>query len=1218
MYKLPIAKVGWMLTAAIVWLAVVDVGETAMGSSGHPESEAANLVVNGSFDGDLEGWSTWTPRGAPQIAYDGAVYRTAPGAARLQGFSTTDRAALVQRPAVEAGKWYTISAWVKTENVRSPSVYLRVQFNSVADLNQKTRDHLILGRLRGTNDWTLLEETFLVPSGTGSLTIEPFLDAAYGIVWWDDIRLVEADVEALAVKDLRAETLASGAVQLTWSIDERYAGSTFRIYRSETPAFDESILEPIGVADRTAFVDRNTLENKAYYYKVVPIGLDGAAGEASETLAATVSEVAGVRPVQKFHAEWTARGVQLTWEIDGFARAQQIRLERGTAGDDGAVRWSSLGHVPHWMTAHVDTSIPDGIPVDRVWYRASVISPEGEVSEAVQARVGGVVPRREPAVPVGQHPRLFVTAEEIQSLKEAARVNPGVNVLLQNNVINPARQVAQSYLSRDVQLPEKGNNARHQALAGDARRAAFGYAFTGDVVMAEAAKKILLAYASEYRNYPLRLAYDGRVTTQTLDESPWLIELAWAYDLILGSGVVSDEERTLIERDLLWNAVSVIERYARGRSNWQAWHNAAIGAVAFVLNDARWINIVIDGPQGFTYHIREGLRDDGLWWEQSIGYHDFTRRALVYLAEAAWRNGYDLYSYTSRGKSLKLAFDAVFYHAFTDGLHPVVGNTSPSSRLQADWTFALAMLRYGDPRYVWLWKKSGSVTGGLPAILYTPFVSLADGADSLNLGFGAFAPAGVNLAGNTLFEDTGMGILRAQTGSGERIELAMLYKPHGTEIGHQGPDNLTIMLEGPGGRWLSGPGSYNYDVPEQGSWYKQSVSRNGVVVDEMSQYPQGVSQAIFATDSGRSSSGELRHFVAMPSLGVMTAATDRVYDDVAMERTVLLTGDYVIDRYVVKSPRERQYDWVLNVSAAEESISIDEEPRPGTLGRRAGYEHIDDARAGETGANWHATWTKPGAGAFRVTMLGSERTQVIRGRGLGPSLTRQPVLIARRNASETEFVSVMEVMTGGTREGATIHPVAAPGLKGVEVARDRGGGVAVDRMVWKTAQGTGGDSAGDAGDGQGVVRLASGERFAGELAYFRAPDERWEGALVLVNGTMAEAGAVRVETNTPTDLAVQWTSAEHGAGLLAGAVVGQFGREAVRVRLVMPSARETWRVFRLTPEGEILDGVAGEPVEGARADHLTVSWVAEPGTLYVVAAAEPDRETLRAFAIEVR
>lgn len=182
-----------MLAAVVAWPAAAQSPE-----SSEAAQAASNILVNGSFDGGLEGWETWTPRGNPEIRYDETVYRSAPGSIRVEGFAPNDRAALVQRPAVEAGKWYTISAWVKTENVSGDAVRLRVQFNLATDPTQKTREHLILGRLGGSRDWTLLQETFQVPPGTGTLIVEPFLDSGQGVVWWDDVSLIAVEEGAQA------------------------------------------------------------------------------------------------------------------------------------------------------------------------------------------------------------------------------------------------------------------------------------------------------------------------------------------------------------------------------------------------------------------------------------------------------------------------------------------------------------------------------------------------------------------------------------------------------------------------------------------------------------------------------------------------------------------------------------------------------------------------------------------------------------------------------------------------------------------------------------------------------------------------------------------------------------------------------------------------------------------------------------------------------------
>lgn len=1195
----------WYATGRVWWDDIVLTRVDDAGSKEPEEGEAPprepGVVLNGSFDENLDGWQVWTPRGFPEVALDDEVFVSPPHAVRFHGRESTDRAALVQTVPIEAGNVYTISAWVKTEDVSSAVARIRIQFNSVQQHSIKTRDHLMIGNLRDTHDWTLLQETFLVPSGTGSITIEPFLDGASGKVWWDDIQLVKEELPVLSIRDPEAETLSSGAVRLRWSVPELVPVESFRIYRSVTPEFNVAAHAPIGSTAESYFIDRNTAAGRTYYYRIVPVDPDGQEGEASDVLTATVDTVTGVQPAEAFYAEWDPEGVRLTWRLPLEARARQVRLERAIISGAEEPRWLPIGMSPAWMTEHVDRTLPAGTPLEQVRYRLAVIGPEGDVSTPMEASVTGMIPRRPRAVPVGEHPSLFITADEIEEIKAHADTNPGFNALLQSEIIRPARSVALAYLTRDVNLPPKGDNSAHSNLATQARQAALGYAFTGDTMLAEAAKKILLAYAENYKNYPTLIAYDGRVTTQTLNESPWLIQLVWAYDLLLGGDVLTDEERQLIEEDLLWNAVYVIERYRRGLSNWQAWHNAAIGAVAFVLNDEEWIETVLSGPQSFTVHIREGLRDDGLWWEQAIGYHNYTVQALVYLAEAAYRNGYDLYRYESRGKSLKLALDAPLYHAFTDGMHPVVGNTSPSSRLAFSWTYGLGLLHYGDPRYVWLWQRTGSSgSGGIPSVLYMKALQeISPPDEQLTIGFGSFAPSGFNVAGSTLFADTGMALLRSTGAPQHGPEVALLYKPHGTTIGHQAPDNLTIMLEGLGGRWLNGPGSFDYDRSEQGTWYKQSVARSGVVVDETSQHPQGLGTAIFASDGGRSSAGELVHFVALPSVALATGATDRVYNDVAMERTVLVTDHYVLDRYNVQSSSPRQYDWVINVSATEGDITVPQEARSGTLGTRAGYQHISNVRTGVTDEDWSATWTKTGGHTMRLTMLGGETTEVIRAQGFGPSLSSQPMLLARRNTKETTFLGVFELLPDAARQ-ARITRYNSDGWDGLEVQRPVGDGWVTDRFVWFTGD-----------DGAASHSLPTGESFNGKAAFVRGANDDGSRAMIVLAGTELAAGRLRLTVDAPTDLAAEW--ADGGPVLVA-----HFGEE--RQRLVYASNGDdlaNLQVFRIVGAGDILEDIAVELVPDVQIDtgESVIRWSAEPAVLYVVSAGAPEDGWLRSLAV---
>jgi hypothetical protein len=74
----------------------------------------------------------------------------------------------------------------------------------------------------------------------------------------------------------------------------------------------------------------------------------------------------------------------------------------------------------------------------------------------------------------------------------------------------------------------------------------------------------------------------------------------------------------------------------------------------------------IDDPdRGFRVQIEKGITDDGLWYEGSLGYHQYTIQALWPLAEAARHAGIDLYS--DRMRSL---FDAPLSLALPEGESP--------------------------------------------------------------------------------------------------------------------------------------------------------------------------------------------------------------------------------------------------------------------------------------------------------------------------------------------------------------------------------------------------------------------------------------------------------------------------------------------------------------------------------------------------------------------
>ena len=119
--------------------------------------------------------------------------------------------------------------------------------------------------------------------------------------------------------------------------------------------------------------------------------------------------------------------------------------------------------------------------------------------------------------------------------------------------------------------------ARRNSDSGAAiRDNGLAWQFTKNPEYARSAARILLAYADIYSTYKLHDTNNradtrtgGRAFAQTLDESVWLIPVAWGYDMIQASGVLTEQEKAHIEKDLLRAAVATIQRNDAGMSNWQ-------------------------------------------------------------------------------------------------------------------------------------------------------------------------------------------------------------------------------------------------------------------------------------------------------------------------------------------------------------------------------------------------------------------------------------------------------------------------------------------------------------------------------------------------------------------------------------------------------------------------------------------------------------------------
>ncbi len=498
------------------------------------------------------------------------------------------------------------------------------------------------------------------------------------------------------------------------------------------------------------------------------------------------------------------------------------------------------------------------------------------------------------------------------------------------------------------------------------RTLGLAYRFTGRAEFAKRAAALLLAYAAKYPTYKRHNTAGedkiggGRVSAQTLDESVWLIPVAWGYALIRDT--LSEPDRTTIERGLLVAAADVIREHRMGIHNIQCWKNSAVGLVGFVAGRDDLVREAIDDPdRGFRVQIAKGVTEDGLWWEGSLGYHRYTMEALWPLAEAARRAGIDLYD----ARYHKL-YEAPLALAFPNGDSPGFNDSAGGNVLTYAPLYEVAYARYKNPADGRLLARAERHS--LQALLY--------GADELPSG--SMVPAE-----SVILKSAGYAMLRAGGAA-----AAIRYGMHGGGHGH--PDKLNVVIFAAGRNFGIDPGSINYGVPLHREWYRTTIAHNTVAVDEKLQ---------------ANADGRLEKWSDTDG-ATLVASVGAAYPGVQLRRSITMRPDArILDRFECASDSEHTYDWVFHADG-KLSTSLKLVPRADPLPTGNGYQHIENVRHALTNESWWAEWEADGA-KYRIEFEAARGTEVITGAGPGKDpAQRIPLVIVRRKASVTTFTTV--------------------------------------------------------------------------------------------------------------------------------------------------------------------------------------------------------------------
>ena len=534
--------------------------------------------------------------------------------------------------------------------------------------------------------------------------------------------------------------------------------------------------------------------------------------------------------------------------------------------------------------------------------------------------------------------------------------------------------------------------------------AAWAYAITGEVKFASFAREILLGYADRYQQYPYHLANrnpasrssaGGHLFEQTLNEAASLTShIAPAYDLIYDAPIMTAKDHERIRDDLLIPMLKNIDKSKAGKSNWQTWHNAGMLWGGAVLHDDAWIKKAIADPgNGFLQQMKVSVTDDGMWYENSWGYHFYTLSAMVEIAEGARRLGIDLWSHPR----FKAMFTLPVRYAMPDRSLPRFGDDVNTKVATAASYLEFAFHAYGDASML-------------------PYLATQPTSNTIMFGRDTGKAAKMPELGSEVFREAGHAILRSPGDKG--LAACLAFGPYGGFHGHF--DKLSFVFFGLGTELGVDPGraaSQAYRLPIHQNWYKATLSHNTVLVNGLSQ--KGVA-------------GKLLSFTANEHCSAALATADDAYPGIRHKRLLVLTPDYLLVFDQLDAEQESRFDWLYHNRGTEASCTT--ATVPVDLKKTVpGAEYIANPRQASTDKPIQIQFKSQRA-TTHLLIAAAPGTQVLLGDGPGASVDdRVPMTMITRQGKQARFVAVLEPGHDTSPKVTGIHMSELNGLQSFEI-----------------------------------------------------------------------------------------------------------------------------------------------------------------------------------------
>lgn len=408
------------------------------------------------------------------------------------------------------------------------------------------------------------------------------------------------------------------------------------------------------------------------------------------------------------------------------------------------------------------------------------------------------------------------------------------------------------------------------------------YMLTGDKTITRKAIDVMLEYARYYPSYQTHgdIPYNGpgKLNAQTLDESNFLRNMAYAYDLL--SEAMTSEEKCFIKDNLFKvGAAFLVENRHSQLHNHEVICNGAIGVLALVLEDMSLLDFAMNSRYGLVYQLEHGTLEDGFWFECSTAYHFYALQNFL------------LYEKFARHTD---------YSNLANPKYPAM--LSSILRLQkSDLSFPLlndSHLHQGEPNAYDLFEFSYATwkDDRVLQILH----KLYESSDRLSIESFFYGekelPACRNLpvVGN-LVGDNGLGASIIRRG---KDYLLFRHGPYGGEHDHY--DRLSFSYYNDDIPVSIDIGTTGYGAPLHYAYYKRTCTHNTISINGANQAPSSGRLLRFEEKSDMvlvSAECEWIDNYSMPDSFTIKQWDDEAYRNVVMRRTLAVTDFGIIDYF---------------------------------------------------------------------------------------------------------------------------------------------------------------------------------------------------------------------------------------------------------------------------------------------------------------------------------